>query len=288
MINLIFFITIIMTTVTFTHPVYVTLSFIVAFIYSISLNGLKSVILNSLLVVFVFIYAGIYAYYNHFGVTAIRQNIVGNTITLESIVFGLVLGMMIAAVIMWLSCLIRIFTADKVVYLLGRLSPKLSLFVSILIRTVPKVKAHGRRINISQRGIGRGIGDGNVYNRLCNTIRLISILITWTLESFVESSRSMNSRGYLLKGRTAFSIYRFDNRDRCFVLIMFVFIISTAMAALLNQTTILYDPEIIFNRQTPISYLFYMGYFFLLTMPIGTEIMALIHSRIVQKNSKIK
>jgi energy-coupling factor transport system permease protein len=37
--------------------------------------------------------------------------------------------------------------------------------------------------------------------------------VTWALENAIETADSMKSRGYGLKGRTAFSIYRFDKRD---------------------------------------------------------------------------
>ena len=42
----------------------------------------------------------------------------------------------------------------------------------------------------------------------------MSIMITWALENAIETADSMKSRGYGLKGRTAFSIYRFDERDK--------------------------------------------------------------------------
>lgn len=41
----------------------------------------------------------------------------------------------------------------------------------------------------------------------------------------------------------------------------------TVMAALLDQTSIYYDPEIIFNRITAVSYIFYISYAVLLAMP---------------------
>ena len=69
----------------------------------------------------------------------------GNEITLESLLYGLMLGGTIAAVLMWLSCLHTVFTADKTVYLAGRIAPKLALFLAILLRLVPRIKAQWRR-----------------------------------------------------------------------------------------------------------------------------------------------
>ena len=39
-------------------------------------------------------------------------------------------------------------------------------------------------------------------------------MLTWSLENAIETADSMKSRGYGLPGRTAFSIYRFDDRDK--------------------------------------------------------------------------
>ena len=66
--------------------------------------------------------------------------------------------------------------------------------------------------------------------------------------TLVESSISMKSRGYSLEGRTAFSICRFDNRDRSFVLMMFVCVTLTAAGMMLDQTHIYYDPEIVMEQ----------------------------------------
>lgn len=271
-INFIFFAAAIGFTVAFDHPVFVAVSYIASFAYSVKLNKIRGLIFDLCLIPLIVLYAGFYSYYKHFGVTPLRQNFIGNSITLEALVYGLILGMTIAALIMWLSCLFAVFSSDKVVYLFGRVSPKLSLFLSIILRSVPRIKERARRINVSQKGIGRGVGDGNIFRRFINVLRLLSILITWTLENFVESARSMKCRGYSLKGRTAFSIYRFDNRDRSFVVGVCACLTLIVMAVMLDQTWIYYDPEIIMNRITVVSYVFYAAYAVLLLMPMGLQI----------------
>lgn len=39
-------------------------------------------------------------------------------------------------------------------------------------------------------------------------------MVTWALENAIETADSMKGRGYGLPGRTAFSIFRFDRRDK--------------------------------------------------------------------------
>lgn len=271
-INLIYFAAAIVCTIWFHHPVFLGISYVCAFVYSVKLNGKRAVIFNLCLIPLIFLYAVWYSYYNHFGVTNLRQNFIGNQITLESVVYGIVRGTTVAAVIMFFSCVFAVVSSDKVVYLFGRISPRLSLFLSILLRCVPRVKERARKIEISREGIGKGVRQGNILERFLHGLSLISIVITWTLEDFVESTVSMKSRGYSLRGRTAFSIYRFDNRDRSFVVMIFLCLTFVASAILLDQTEIYYNPEIIMNPVTPMSFVFYVAYAVLLLLPMGLQI----------------
>lgn len=271
-INFIYFVAVIFFTVAFNHPVFVMIAYISAFAYSIKLNGKKQVIFNAVLIPLIFAYTAWYAYYNHFGITNLYSNFIDNKITLESLLYGLQLSITIATVLMILSCLFAIFSTDKIIYLFGRISPKFSLFISILLRTVPRVKLQAKRINTSQKGIGRGLHQRRFPLFIIDFFRLVSITITWTLENFVESAASMKSRGYSLRGRTAFSIYRFDNRDRSFVVSIFLCMTIVSMGYALNQTNIYYDPEIIMNKITPLSGVFYIAYAVLFLLPMILQI----------------
>ncbi len=286
-INLIYFVSVIGATIYFKHPAFLVISYLASFIYSVKLNGIKALIFNVILIPFIAAFALWYSYYNHFGITPLRQNFIGNSITLEAVVYGFVLGFVVASVIMWFSCVHAVFSTDKIIYLFGRVSPKLSLFLSIILRTVPRVKARAKKINIAQKSIGRGTNQGNILKRAANAIRQFSMLLTWTIENFVEVSDSMRCRGYGLKGRTAFSIYRFDNRDRSFVITIFWCLAVLLMAVLFDQVNIQYNPSIVFNRITPISYLFYFAYVFLCLLPMGLQICGEIKFKRLRKQANL-
>lgn len=271
-VNFIFFFAVIAGTILFQHPVFLLISFACAYLYSVKRNGWNAVVFNSLLLPLAAAFALYYSNYNHFGVTVLQQNMIGNNITLESLVYGLVLGLTVAGVLIWFSCVFRIFTTDKVVYLFGKLSPRLSLFLAILLRMVPRIKKEAKRINTAQRGIGRGINQGNLFRRVHNGIRIFSMLITWTIDSLTVASESMRSRGSSLRGRTAFSIYRFDNRDRAFVVSLFLCLTVTLMAMILKQTNALYDPRIVMPSVTTGSYVLYACYAVFCLMPLGLEL----------------
>ena len=268
-VNLIYFAAVIIGTITFQHPVFLAVSLACGFAYSVKRNGWKAVVFNFCLLPLVAVFALYYSSYHHFGVTVLRQNFIGNNMTVESLVYGIVLGFVIAGACIWMSCVYAVFSTDKVVYLFGRVSPRLSLFLAILLRMVPRLKKEAKKINMAQRGIGRGVDQGNLWQRLCNGVRIFSMLITWTIESMATASESMQSRGSTLRGRTAFSIYRFDNRDRAYVVALFACLTAAVMAVILKQTDMVYDPRIIWK---PVNPVFCIAYAVLCLMPLGLEL----------------
>ena len=268
-VNLIYFASVLLGMTTFRHPVFLAISFLAAFAYSIKRNGWKAMVFNLCLLPLVVAFALYYSSYTHFGMTVLYRNMVGNNMTLESFVYGIVLGMIGAGACIWLSCVFSVFTTDKVVYLSGRVSPRLSLFLAILLRMIPRIKREAVRINMAQKGIGRGADQGSFRQRLHNSFRVLSMLITWSIDSLTTASESMQSRGSTQRGRTAFSIYRFDNRDRLFVIGLFFCLTLTMMAVLLGQTNMMYDPRIVWTEVDP---LLCAGYGALCLTPLVLEL----------------
>ena len=271
-VNFIYFATVITGMLIFRHPVFLAISFLCAFVYSLKRNGRKAFFFNILLLPFVLAFGFYYSSYTHFGVTVLHKNLIGNSITLESLVYGFVLALRVAGFFIWFSCVHSVFSTDKVVYLFGKVSPRLSLFLAILLRMVPRIKREAKRINTAQHGIGRGVGQGSLFQRLRNGLRIFSMLITWTVESLTTVSESMRSRGSSLRGRKAFSIYRFDNRDRGYVVSVFACLTVLLMGILLKQTDMQYDPRLVFPAITSMSYLFFAGYAILCLMPVALEL----------------
>ncbi len=81
------------------------------------------------------------------------------------------------------------------------------------LRFVPRFTAQLKTVAAAQRCIGRDMSSGSVVRRAKNGIAILSVMITWALESAVTTADSMKSRGYGLRGRSAFSRFRFERRD---------------------------------------------------------------------------
>jgi len=218
-INFLYFMLVLAFAMLFMHPVCLTVSFLCAFAYSVYLNGKKAVRFGLLFMLpTLIITALINPAFNHEGATVLAYLPSGNPLTMESIAYGLAASGMLVAVVSWFSCFNAVITSDKFIYIFGRMIPALSLILSMSLRLVPRFKAQAKIIAQTQRGIGRDVSRGSVLQRAKQGIRILSILITWALENAVETADSMKSRGYGLSGRTAFSVFRFDRRDRAALL----------------------------------------------------------------------
>ena len=214
-INLIYFAFTISFSLVLTHPLAQGISLMCAVIYAVSINGKKSVIfLLKYCLPMVLLTAFINPAFNHEGATTLLYFPNGNPLTLESILYGFSAGVMIITTLMWFSSFNSVMTTDKFIYLFGKVIPALSLVLSMSLRFVPKFKSQMQTVTEAQRSIGRDVSNGSLLQRTKTAIHIFSIMITWSLENAIETADSMKSRGYGLKGRTAFSIYRFDERDK--------------------------------------------------------------------------
>ncbi len=197
------------------HPVSLLISLGCALCYAVYLNGRKAVRFSlKFLLPMMVLAAVLNPAFNHEGATVLTYLPSGNPLTMESMLYGLTAALMLASVITWFSCYNAVMTSDKFVYLFGRVIPALSLVLSMTLRFVPKFKAQLQVVSEAQRCIGRDTSEGSLFQRAKNAITIFSIMVTWALENAIETADSMKSRGYGLPGRTAFSIYRFDDRDK--------------------------------------------------------------------------
>ncbi len=272
-INFFYFIVVIGFSMFFMHPIFLVISLICSMIYSTYLNKRKALKFNIVYMIpLLIILMIINPAFNHYGVTILLY-VNDNPITLESIVYGVASATMYISVIIWFSCYNSIMTSDKFMYVFGKIIPALSLIISMALRFVPRFKAQIKVISNGQKCIGRDASQGNIIKRAKNGMKILSIMVTWALENSIETADSMKSRGYGLKGRTSFSNFRFDNRDKIAFSIMSGLTLIVLIGACLGENNIKYNPEIVYKEISAISIVVYIAYFLLLIMPVILNIL---------------
>ena len=218
--GIIYFAAVIGFSMLFMNPVCILISLSCAILNAALINGKKALAFTAR-----FIFPMITAVviinpvFNHRGATVITYLPWNNPLTLESVIYGAAAAAMVASVMLWFSVFNTVMTSDKIICLFGRIIPSLSLVISMTLRFVPRFISQFKQLRASR--VNRNKAS------LKTLVRELSVMISWALESAVESADSMKSRGYGLKGRTSYNIFKFRKTDG--TALIFTLCISAAL-----------------------------------------------------------
>lgn len=245
LLNFIYFTVVIGVTMFSNHPVILFTSFITAWFYSIILKGKKAMRFNVLVLLPIILIAVLLNTLNvHNGVTVLFY-LNGNRITLEAIVFGLVQGIMLSSIMIWFTCFSTVVTEDKFIYLFGRVAPVIALTISMILRFIPLIKNRFHEISAAQKCMGRRKNGKNIIYRIRQFGKEVSILIAWSLEASIESADSMESRGYGLRGRTSYHLFRLTKKECLILTFMLILGVICIICCAMGYTNIYYYPKIL-------------------------------------------
>lgn len=253
------------------HPILLGISFVCAVIFCGMLIGGKKLCSSfAYSIPLMLVIAITNPLFSHNGETVLFF-LKDNPVTLEAILYGLDIAIMIIAVFYWFKCYHAVMTSDKFIYLFGRVVPKVSLLLSMVLNFVPKFKRHFKEIDEAQKALG--IYTAKSYkDKIHSKMRVLSILVSWSLENSVETADSMKARGYGLKGRTSYSVFRWSVRDTVLSIIIFGL---TAMVSFLIYLG--YSDFVFYPTMSPLNWSFsaillYVGLFTVMFLSTFTEI----------------
>jgi len=271
-INYLWFAYVILVPIFFMHPVFVAISFVPALVFSIYLGRGKAARFGLCFVLPLMAVAALFnPLFNHQGVTILFY-LKYNPVTLEAIVYGVCVAGMIGGVILWFTCYNNIMTSDKFIYLFGRVVPAMSMVISMAFRFIPRYKAQVKRIISARRGIGFDIGSGSFFSRFRSGGEILSVMVTWALENGIETGDSMLSRGYGLPGRTAYSNYRFDSRDRTLLFVFAALMAVPLFVCFSGAVSVMYYPMFLLGSTQPAAEIAYICHGVVCLLPLALEL----------------
>ncbi len=262
----IYFISVIGLSMFLLHPTYLIISLSASLCYNILLSGKKAIKFNVLYMLpMMIIMAVVNPLFNHAGITILFYLPTGNPFTLESVIYGIASSMMLITIIIWFSCYNLIVTSDKLIYLFGKILPKISLLLTMILRFIPLYKIRIKKIIVGQNCLGVDFNSGKWYDKAKKCIKILSIMTSWSLESAIDTSDSMRARGYGLSNRTVFSNFKMSSRDYIVGGILLSFDLFIIYGILTNNIFVDYFPKINYNKNGVLDYI---GYFIICYMPI--------------------
>ena len=269
LVNFLYFTLVLVFSMVLRHPLAQGVSLLCACIYAVQAEGQRAVLFCLKWCLPVFLLTALFnPAFSHKGVTILLYLPTGNPLTLESILYGVSAGVLLVTVMVWFMNSSRVITSDKFIYLFGRVIPALSLVLSMTLRFIPKFKSQLAAVVEAQRSIGRDISQGSLLRRMKLAVSVLSIMITWALENAMDTADSMRGRGYGLPGRTAFSIYRLDDRDKSALAFLLLCAFCLVMGTAASAFSFRYYPGIRAGARTPLALSFQLVYAALCAMPI--------------------
>lgn len=229
----VFFVTVLSVAMFCGHPIIAAITLFTGVIYNIVLNGRQHMKSHLFFLILFIVLAAANPLVSHNGVTVLFV-MNHNPVTLEALLYGINSAAMIVGVLYWFRNFTRIMTSDKLLHIFGRLSPKLSLVLSMALRFVPLFKGQAEKVHDAQRAMG-AYKDDNIVDDIRGNMRIFSIIVTWALENGIITADSMEARGYGTGRRTSFTRYRLRVEDIVFLaadLILF----GAAIAAIVTDS----------------------------------------------------
>lgn len=214
---LIYFLSVITITMFINHPVLLLLSFVGAWIYNLLTDrrSLKGSIGFDLVIFTVITLAN--PVFTHRGRTVLFF-INGRMVTLEAMVYGVSMAVMMLGVIHWCRALTKVMTSDKLLHLCGRLAPNLSIILSMTLRYIPLFKLQSVKVSDSQTAMGLYSGD-TYMTKAKGSLRIFSVVLTWSMENAIDTANSMRARGYGLGKRSQYSMFRITKEDIALIIL---------------------------------------------------------------------
>ena len=251
------------------HPVIIALSLIGAVTLLVTLDKRPHIKLHLSFFLLFIVLALINPIWYHNGVTVLFV-VNDSPITLEAVMYGICAAAMMIAVLYRFRTFTMIMTADKLMHVFGKLSPKISLILSMALRYVPLMRKQTEKVRKTQKALGIYRGD-NIADTLKGEIRIFLIMATWSLETGIITADSMEARGYGTHRRTCFTVFRFTASDAVFLAVCLALTSAVMIAAALGETGYSFYPAMSDISQTPLAYTAYISYAVLSVLPAAME-----------------
>ena len=249
------------------HPVYVVLACAMSGACLVYLRGWRPFLRTMGTCVPLVVFVGLLnSLFNAAGVTILWQW--GPfCVCVEGLWYGVAMGGMLIAVLLWFACYNEVMTEDKFTYLFGRRLPTVSLMVTMISRWGPRMVSRGRSVHDSQEALIGGY-DQSRRGRLRRGVRMATVLVGLGMEDSIQTADSMSARGYGSATRTSYARFRWHARE-CVVLgVLCALIVANVALLVIDAGAFAYYP-----RVSPVGLSWgYATYALMLGMPFFVEL----------------
>ncbi len=267
---MIYFLSVLLIAMFISNPILQSIALIGGVLFSIMLQTREKLSGNIGFYVLLFLMIAVTnPLFSHNGATPLLF-VNGKPVTLEAFIYGIAVAVTIIGVILWCKCYSEIMTSDKFLYLFGKVIPNLSLVLSMALRFIPMFKRQMHKVTRAQKAIGF-YSSKSFTDKIKSYMRVFMSIISWSLENAMETSASMKARGYGMKSRTNFSLFRFYSNDAVLIAVCVLMLSITITGVAMGETAFYYYPRISQLNFSPIACASYVAFGILSFLPFIIE-----------------
>lgn len=150
-------------------------------------------------------------------------------ITLEALFYGFDFGCMLVSLMNFMQIYSLLIHTDQVLYMIQRVSQTAAILCSISMQQIANVKKQYEDICYARSLL---ITNDRWIEKVKENVHVLSALITWLLETSVDTSLSMRSRGYGIGKRRNYIRYTWRKKDKVLGVFLLGIGINVAYCAL--------------------------------------------------------
>lgn len=183
-----------------------------------------------------------------------------NRVTLEAFIYGGVLGFAIAEVILCFKCFNLVFDSEMLIFLFGKISPKIALVFSMTLHFIPNLIRSFKEINGSQKTVNK--------HRVKRYLSSFSAVITLAMENSIITSDSMKARGYGCGKREYYNRFKITPADAVYIAVF----TALFLLSIIFKSDFIYYPDFIFPGLYSLNIVGYTAFFILAFIPFLFEL----------------
>jgi len=136
-----------------------------------------------------------------------------NPVLLEGVIQGVIAALSLLALLFLFVSFNQVITSEKFLFLFARVVPQWALLAMLTMRFVPLFQRRLHDIGLVQKTKGMSVKKGGFLSRIESAMKLLHILLEWSLEEALQTADSMKARGYGIERRSRYSPYAFSAID---------------------------------------------------------------------------
>ncbi|MGV8143157.1 MAG: energy-coupling factor transporter transmembrane component T [Methanothermobacter sp.] len=191
-------------------------------------------------------------------------------ITLEALVYGIIMSLSLLIILLVFASYNRSVSYQEMLYLFSKRFPHISMIIVMALRFIPLLSYRLTEVNKVHQFDEKNENQeekGSKIERIKKTAKMMSVVVSWSLEESMLTAKSMKARGYGIKERTSYLSYNYRRIDYLFLLLIFATCLVCVIGLAQGYGRINIYPTLSFSIHENILNMYYL-LFLILLLPL--------------------